>query len=63
MVFLRNFFGVPGEEFGNGVGAEDGGSIAIGDTGDIGMQIIIGDDRHEFLEGVAVGLAVEAVPL
>lgn len=41
---------VPCEELGNGLGAEDGGHVAIGDAADIGLYVLVLDDRHEFLE-------------
>lgn len=54
---------IPSEEFWNGFGAKDWRSIAIGDAVDVGLDVLVGYDRQEFLEGFAVGLAVEVVSL
>lgn len=43
------------------MGAEDGGLVAIGDAGYIGLDVLIRDDRDEPLEQLAVGAAAEAV--
>ena len=53
--------GIPCEEFGNGIGTEDWRFVAIGDTGDIGLYVVVLDDRDELFERVAVGVAVKAV--
>lgn len=53
---------LPSEEFGDGVGAENGGGVAVGDAGDVGENVLVGDDGQGFLETIAIGVAVEAVP-
>lgn len=37
------------------MGAEDGGFVAIGDAGDVGLDILVSDDGHGFFEGGSVG--------
>lgn len=52
---------VPGEELGNGGRAEDGRGVAIGDAVDVGLNVLVGDDREGVFEGVAIGVGGEAV--
>ena len=44
------------------MGAEDGGGVTEGDAVDVRENVLVGDDRHGFLESFAIGVAVEAVP-
>ena len=64
-VSLKNMYMhvVPSEELRNGLGAEDRGSVTIGDAVDVRLDVVIGDDRDKFFEGVGVCTAVEAMSL
>lgn len=53
----------PCQELRNGAAAEDLGSVAIGNTVDVWLDIFVGDDGYEFLEGVSVSVAIQAITL
>ena len=43
------------------MGTEDGRFIAIGDSGNIGLYVLVLDDRDELFERVTVDVAVKSV--
>ncbi|GER53356.1 quaternary ammonium compound-resistance protein [Striga asiatica] len=51
------------KELEDGLGAENGGGVAVGYAVDIRQDVIVGDDGQNFLESFAVGPPVEGVPL
>lgn len=53
----------PCQELWNGFRAKDWGGIPIGNTVDIRLDILIGDNRHEFLETVTIDVAIKTMPL
>lgn len=54
---------LPGKELGDWLGTEEGRLVAIGDPVDVGEDVLVADDRDDFLESFTIGAAIKAVPV
>lgn len=52
---------LPSQELRNGVGTKNRRFVSISNTIDISLDILVGDDRHEFLESVSVSMAIKTM--
>lgn len=52
---------LPCQELRNGVGTKNRRFVSISNTIDISLNILVGDDRHDFLESLSVSMSIKTM--